>query len=82
MQPHQKQLNLVFKDPIVAHDLLTINGKTSGEIDLLFSQVTKEDDRAIEAQVVAGLRFPNIESLKATQKLINETIEQIENQEK
>lgn len=82
MQPNQKQLNLVYKKPIVAHDLLTINGKTSGEIDLIFSQVTKEDDRSIEAQVVAGLRFPNVEALKTTQKLIDEAIEQIQKQEK
>ena len=82
MQPNQKQLKLVYKRPIVAHDLLTINGKTSGEIDLLFSQVTNEDDQSIEAQVVAALRFPNLEALQTTQKLISEAIEQIQKQEK
>jgi len=82
MQPQQKQLNLVYKKPIVAHDLLTINGKGSGEIDLIFSQVTKEDDKSIDANVVAGLRFPNLDALKNTQKLITEAIEQIQKQEK
>ena len=82
MQPGQKQLKLVYKTAIVAHDLLTINGKGSGEIDLLFSQVTNEDDKNIEANVVAGLRFPNVEALKTTQKLINEAVDQIQKQEK
>jgi len=82
MQPNQKQLNLVFKKPIVAQDLISINGKGSGEIDLLFSQVTKEDDKSIEANVVAGVRFPNVEALENTQKLISEAIEQIKKREK
>jgi hypothetical protein len=82
MQPNQKQLNLVYTNPVVAHDLLTINGKASGEIDLIFSQVTKEDDKNIEAHVVAGLRFPSVDALKTTQTLINEAIDQIQNQEK
>ena len=82
MQPGQKQLNLIHTKPVLAHDLLTINGKSSGEIDLLFSQVTNEDDKNIEAQVVAGLRFQNVNALEATQKLISEAIEQIKKQEK
>lgn len=82
MQPNQKQLKLKYKSPVLAHDLLTINGKSSGEIDLVFSQVTQEDDNTIEAQVVAALRFRDIESLKGTQNLINEAIEQIQKAEK
>ena len=46
------------------------------------SQVTNEDDQSIEAQVVAALRFPNLEALQTTQKLISEAIEQIQKQEK
>lgn len=82
MNPNQKQLKLKFKSLVVAQDLLTINGKVSGEIDLLFSQVTKEDETSIEASVVAALRFPNVNALETTQKLISEAIEQIKNQEK
>jgi len=82
MEPNQKQLKLIFKKPIVAHDLVTINSKTSGEVDLIFSQVVKEDDKTIDAQVVAALRFSNVSSLKTTQSLIAEAIEQIEKQEK
>ena len=82
MQPNQKQLKLVFKKPIVAQDLISINGKGSGEIDLLFSQITKEDEKSIEANVVAAVRFPNVSALENTQKLISEAIEQIKKQEK
>jgi len=82
MQPGQKQLKLTNKKPTLAQDLLTINGKSSGEIDLLFSQVVSEDNNSIEAQVVAALRFPNVEALESTQKLITEAIEQIKKQEK
>jgi len=82
MQSNQKQLNLTYKGPILAQDLITINGKGSGEIDVLFSQVTKEDASSIEATVVASVRFPNVNALENTQKLISEAIEQIKNQEK
>jgi hypothetical protein len=82
MQPGQKQLKLVNRKSVLAQDLLTINGKSSGEIDLLFSQVVSEDDKTIEANVVAALRFPNLDALEATQKLIAEAIDQMKNQEK
>lgn len=82
MQPNQKQLKLTFTNPTVAQDLISINGKGSGEIDLLFSQITKENDKSIEANVVAAIRFPNLSALETTQKLISEAIGQIKKQEK
>ncbi len=79
MQP--TQLNLNYKNPIMATDNFVIRGLSDGSVDLLFLQVTSEGPKNVQADVVAGARLNNLAKLEEMKKVIEEHLEKEKNKE-
>jgi len=78
----QNNLSLNYQGPIVASDGNSIFISEQGPSTLIFFQVRKQTGNNIEADVVAGIRFHNLDELKQLQKNIEETIKKHESREK
>ncbi len=74
-------LNLNYKEPIVASDGNTVSISNEGPVTLLFFQIRKQQQDTIDADVVAGVRLHNLNELKQLQKTIADTIKQHETRE-
>jgi len=70
----QNNLSLNYQSPIVASDGNSIFISEQGPATLVFFQVRKQTGNDIEADVVAGVRFHNIEELKQLKQNIEDTI--------
>ena len=79
----QKQLQLNFIAPTVHIDGTNIFISVVDDIPRLdFFQVRSEDDAHVHADVVASVRFVNLEQLKALQESIKQTIKNHTEREK
>lgn len=79
MQP--TQLNLNYKNPIMATDNFVIRGLSDGSVDILFLQVTSEGPQDVQADVVAGARLNTLAKLEDMKKVIEEHLEKEKNKE-
>ncbi len=80
MQPNNLELN--YQTPIVASDGNSIFIAEQGPATLVFFQVRQQAGQTVQADVVAAVRFHNLEELKQLQKSIADTIKKHESREK
>lgn len=79
MQPNNLQLN--YKNPIVASDGNIVMINEQGIANLLFFQIRQQSDQETSADVVAGVRLNSLGELKQLQQIIADTIKQHESRE-
>ena len=76
MQPNQPaRLDLRFMVPTISYDGIVVNITSNGIPSVAFFQRRKQDEQAVQADVVASIRFNSIDELKDLQKTIQETID-------
>ncbi len=80
MQTNDLKLN--YKTPVVASDGNSVFIAEQGPATLVFFQVREQDGQTVKADVVAAIRFHNLDELKQLQKSIDETIKRHESREK
>ncbi len=76
-----KEIKYRYISTIVAPNMFTVNIKKDGTSDLLFANAVEEDARQVKADVIAAVRFANLEALKNLKKLIETTIKEHEERE-
>ncbi len=77
----QQQLSLNFKAAVLATDNFVIRGLSTGAVDLLFTQVTKEEPGQMEADVVAAVRLTSMAQLENLKQTIEEHIKKEQERE-
>ncbi len=76
-----KNLNYRYIVPIVAPNMFTVNVKQDGTADILFANAVSEDAKSVNADVIAAVRFANLDALKNLQTSIKNTIKEHESRE-
>lgn len=76
-----KEIKYRFIAPIVAPNMFTVNIKKDGAADLLFANAVEEDAKTVKADVIAAVRFANLEALKNLKKIVESTIKEHEERE-
>lgn len=76
-----KRLRLAYKTPITAFEGLTVRVKQDGSFDLLFHQVTDEEDTTVSADVVAAVHIPNQATWEQLTQLVEEQLTQAKQRE-
>jgi hypothetical protein len=77
----QSNIQLNYLVPIVAMDGHAVIVSDQGVPSLLFFQGRTQDDNSLKADVVAGVRFNNLEDLKTLNNAIADTIKKHESRE-
>jgi hypothetical protein len=77
----QNNLQLNYKQPVVASDGNIVMINEQGIASLLFFQIRQQTDQETKADVVAAVRLTNLQELKQLQKVIGDTIKQHESRE-
>lgn len=77
----QGNVQLNYLVPIVAMDGHAVIVSEQGVPTLLFFQGRAQDDKSLKADVVAAVRFANLEDLKGLNNAITDTIEKHEKRE-
>jgi len=79
MKPNNLQLN--YKNPVVASDGNIVMINEQGVANLLFFQIRQQTDQETSADVVAGVRLNGLSELRQLQQVIGDTIKQHESRE-
>ncbi len=77
-----KNLNLNYKEPIVASDGNGVFITENGQVNIVFFQFRGQGPQGVMADVVAGVRLNSIAELKEFKHTISEVIKQHEGREK
>lgn len=81
MDDKQGNINLNYLVPIVSMDGHAVVVSDQGVPSLLFFQGRSQSGASLNADVVAAVRFNNLEDLKALNKAIQDTIKKHESRE-
>jgi len=74
-------LNLSYKDPIVAVDGQSIFITDQGPVNIVFFQLREQGPNGVNADVVSAVRLHTLDELKGLKNLIDETIKKHETRE-
>lgn len=81
-QINMQYSDLHFKTPIMASDGNMVMINENGFANLFFFQMRVKTDGSPAAEVVAAVRFHNLQELKDLNRSLSETIKQHEDKEK
>ena len=71
-----KDVTYRFIAPIVAPNMMTVSVRPDGSADILFANAVSETEEQISADVIAAVRFGNIEALENLKTNIENTLEE------